>query len=406
MIQILTYLGNEEKLQGVDVKINSFHDAESLDSFEANIISLNDACIWKSAEYNYGTIECIHDFQSLSKMIQNSKKSTIIILLPQNEVYFYNLAYSPGRLAQEYKSSKELKNMIPDLKNILCELYDPMKTIELLYENTMTLLEDKKIPAAFHFNNASTSVITKSIRSDKATTIKCGNIFLSTLYLDDYEKIIIFLRTIGLLTEKQEYPKWMEDVKMFDDDSQLNIIKENNEIIKSANKSISKSMEVIDKNNRYKSILYTTGDELVEVVFEILQEMLGCDLSEFTDKKKEDFKFILGDKVFIGEIKGVTPNVKKANVSQLDVHVQEHLDDSDEESKNIVALLIINHQRTKPLSAREGVNDEVIKLAERNGSLIVETITLLRLFEQYLSSEKDRDECIDTLANTTGLLAL
>ena len=77
MIQILTYLGNEEKLQGVDVKINSFHDAESLDSFEANIISLNDACIWKSAEYNYGTIECIHDFQSLSKMIQNSKKSIL-----------------------------------------------------------------------------------------------------------------------------------------------------------------------------------------------------------------------------------------------------------------------------------------------------------------------------------------
>lgn len=134
--------------------------------------------------------------------------------------------------------------------------------------------------------------------------------------------------------------------------------------------------------------------------------MLGCDLSEFTDKKKEDFKFMINDKVFIGEIKGVTPNVKKANVSQLDVHVQEHLDDNDEESKNIIALLIINHQRNKPISAREGVNDEVIKLAERNGSLIVETITLLKLFEQYLLGKKSRDECIDTLANTTGLLEL
>lgn len=158
--------------------------------------------------------------------------------------------------------------------------------------------------------------------------------------------------------------------------------------------------------DRYKSVLYTSGDELVEVIFEILEKMLGCDLSEFTDKKKEDFKFMINDKVFIGEIKGVTPNVKKANVSQLDVHVQEHLDDNDEESKNIIALLIINHQRNKPISAREGVNNEVIKLAERNGSLIVETITLLKLFEQYLLGKKSRDECIDTLANTTGLLEL
>ena len=115
---------------------------------------------------------------------------------------------------------------------------------------------------------------------------------------------------------------------------------------------------------------------------------------------------MINDKVFIGEIKGVTPNVKKANVSQLDVHVQEHLDDNDEESKNIIALLIINHQRNKPISAREGVNDEVIKWAERNGSLIVETITLLKLFEQYLLGKKSRDESIDTLANTTGLLEL
>lgn len=52
----------------------------------------------------------------------------------------------------------------------------------------------------------------------------------------------------------------------------------------------------------------------------------------------------------------------------------------------------------------KGVNDEVIKLAERNGSLIVETITLLKLFEQYLLGEKNRDECIDSLVNNTGLL--
>ena len=50
--------------------------------------------------------------------------------------------------------------------------------------------------------------------------------------------------------------------------------------------------------------------------------------------------------------------------------------------------------------------DEQIKLAERNSSLIVETITLLKLFEQYLSREKSREECIDILQNNTGLLRI
>lgn len=193
---------------------------------------------------------------------------------------------------------------------------------------------------------------------------------------------------------------------MFDDNEQLKTIEKNNEIIKDANDNISKAMDAINKNNRYKSILYTNGDELVEVVFEILEEMLGCDLSEFHDKKKEDFNFKIGEKIFIGEIKGVTPNVKKANVSQLDVHVQEFLDENETADENVVALLIINHQRNKPLENREVVMEEQIKLAERNGSLIVETITLLKLFERYLSNEKTREECIDILEDNKGLLSI
>ena len=402
MIQILTYSGNEEELRGEGVRLNKIHDAEALDSFEINIISLQDNKIWRTQERSPFTIDTIDDFVSLSKMISSSKRSNIIIFLPQNGRF----CFDTRRREQRYWEYREFKDILNNFQTVLGHVFQPLSKLNIIYENTTTLVGNNRVSASFHFNENADYALTKSEKSNKPTTVEVGKKVVSTLNIVNYNEVQDFLSLIGLIKEKSRAPEWMEGINMFDDDSQLNIIKENNEIIESANKNISKAMEVIDRNNRYKSILYTTGDELVEVVFEILQEMLGCDLSEFTDKKKEDFKFILGDKVFIGEIKGVTPNVKKANVSQLDVHVQEHLDDSDEESKNIVALLIINHQRTKPLSAREGVNDEVIKLAERNGSLIVETITLLRLFEQYLSGEKDRDECIDTLANTTGLLAL
>ena len=402
MIQILTYSGNEEKLRGEGIRLNKIHDAEALDSFEINIISLQDDNMWVTRERTLGTIDTIGDLISLSKMIASSKQSKIIVILPQNNGFTYNTLESDCR----YWKRREFKDALGDFHYVLGHVFQPLERIDLIYENTTTLVGNKKVLASFHFDESVKHVLTKSEKSNKPTTVEVGEKILSTLNISNCNEVQDFLSLIGLIKEKSKAPEWMEGINMFDDDNQLEFIQENNKAIETANENISNAMKVINQNKRYKSVLYTSGDELVEVIFEILEKMLGCDLSEFTDKKKEDFKFMINDKVFIGEIKGVTPNVKKANVSQLDVHVQEHLDDNDEESKNIIALLIINHQRNKPISAREGVNDEVIKLAERNGSLIVETITLLKLFEQYLLGEKSRDECIDTLANTTGLLEL
>ena len=400
MIQILTHSGNEKELLGKDIKLNKIHDAEALDSFEINIISLQDDNMWVTLERTLGTIDTIGDLISLSKMIASSKQSKIIVILPQNNGFTYNTCESDCR----YWKRREFKDALGDFHYVLGHVFQPLERIDLIYENTTTLVGNKKVLASFHFDESVKHVLTKSEKSNKPTTVEVGEKILSTLNISNCNEVQDFLSLIGLIKEKSKAPEWMEGINMFDDDNQLEIIQENNKAIETANENISNAMKVINQNKRYKSVLYTSGDELVEVIFEILEKMLGCDLSEFTDKKKEDFKFMINDKVFIGEIKGVTPNVKKANVSQLDVHVQEYLDDNDEESKNIVALLIINHQRSKPISAREGVNDEVIKLAERNGSLIVETITLLKLFEQYLLGEKNRDECIDSLVNNTGLL--
>lgn len=358
--------------------------------------------MWRTRERGPVTIDTIYDFISLSKMIKSSKQSNIIIFLPQNGKFTYNTWQSE----QAYWKHQEFKDTLGNFQAILGQVFQPLSALDIIYENTTTIVGNNRISASFHFDENTEYALTKSEKSNKPTTVEVEGKIISTLNISNCNEVQDFLSLIGLIKEKSKAPEWMEGINMFDDDNQLKIIQENTEVIETANENISNAMKVINQNKRYKSVLYTSGDELVEVIFKILEKMLGCDLSEFTDKKKEDFKFMINDKVFIGEIKGVTPNVKKANVSQLDVHVQEHLDDNDEESKNIIALLIINHQRNKPISAREGVNDEVIKLAERNGSLIVETITLLKLFEQYLLGKKSRDECIDTLANTTGLLEL
>ena len=196
---------------------------------------------------------------------------------------------------------------------------------------------------------------------------------------------------------------------MFDDKEQLKIIDKNNDIISKATNKIKQARKIMDRNERYKSILYTSGKELEDIVIEIIKEMLGCDLSQFYDEKKEDFNFILNDKVFIGEIKGIGTNVKSENISQLDVHVQTYLDEqlcNNPLIVSIISLLIIDHQRSKPLSQREKVHNNQINLAKRNGSLIIETITLLKLFEKYLNHILTREKCIEILTTNIGLLTV
>lgn len=403
MIQLLTLNGEENNLIGKGVIINKLHTPQSLDEFDINIIDLNDKNIWRNDDNDLRRINIINDFVSLSKMINTCKKAIIILLLPQNIEYTFNCKYE----STDYWRYRELKDMINYMKgSILNCLYNPIDDLSILYENTRTQIFDDEVLASFAFDNIlPTKVLTKSIKSDKPTTIKTNNVILSTLNIITYEQLFNFLRQIHLIEEKEEVPDWIKEENMFDDARQLEIIEQNNEIIKTANQNIDRAMESIRKNERYKSILYTSGDELVNVVFEILEQMLGWDLSSFVDVKKEDFNCKNSGKVFIGEIKGITSNVKNANVSQLDNHVQEYLDEHEEEKKdNIIALLIIDHQRNKTLHDREEVHENAINLAIRNKSLIVETITLLKMFEKYLNNTITREKCIEILTTNIGLL--
>ena len=111
---------------------------------------------------------------------------------------------------------------------------------------------------------------------------------------------------------------------------------------------------------------------------------------------------------FIGEIKGVTTNVKSEHISQLDVHLQSYLDQLEEEqqSENVKSILIINHQRNKCLSERQPVHDNQIMLAKRNNSLINETITLLNIFEKFISNEINVDEVKTLFREKIGLLEI
>ena len=179
-------------------------------------------------------------------------------------------------------------------------------------------------------------------------------------------------------------PEWIQNIEFYNDKQLKEDKNSNNEKIQKLKDKNIILEEQLNKNLEYKSILYTNGDELVKVVLEILDEILEYDSSEFGDEKREDFLIKKEDITFIGEIKGLTSSVKNENVSQLDVHVQSYLDELQQEGteEKVKGLLIINHQRNKPIEERQEVHEHQIKLATRNESLIIETTTLLKLYEK------------------------
>jgi hypothetical protein len=208
--------------------------------------------------------------------------------------------------------------------------------------------------------------------------------------------------------KREETPEWMDSVAFGDDALQNAQIEKSKAEIEAAMAQIKAAEEKLAENAKFKSILYTNGDELVEVVFEILEKILAYDLSAFVDDKKEDFLIKLPSCTFIGEIKGVTSNIRSEHISQIDLHYYSYTDRLAESgtSERVKQLLIMNPFRTKAPDKRDPVHVSQVELAIRNGCLIIETYTLLRLYEKFCNGEVTVQKCVDVLSTKTGLLCL
>ena len=66
----------------------------------------------------------------------------------------------------------------------------------------------------------------------------------------------------------------------------------------------------------------------------------------------------------------------------------------------------MNHQKSKPVQEREPIMEKQINLAKRNGSLIMDTYTLLKMLEKYRQGTMLREDILKNLKGTTGLLSI
>ena len=300
--------------------------------------------------------------------------------------------------------------MIPIFTGILSQLI-PLEKLNIVYENSTTIINNESVNASFYFNNTMYDNLTISKDSDKPTTIIFERVIVTSLNIiqkDNSNLLKMYLNEIGLLKEEIEFPDWLYKYSFNDDDIQNNNIQQAKEQIKIQKDIIEQANKKLQDNLRYKSILYNNSDALVEVVFEIIEYIFDISLSDFNDEKREDFLFKKDNITYIGEIKGVTSNVKYENISQLEVHYSKYLDklQENEMSEEIKKLLIMNYERTKDIMLRDEINKMQIDLAVKNDTLIIDSKTLLTIYERLLQGKITKKEVIDYIKCSSGIVDL
>lgn len=401
-IQIIT--ANEQFSDDQLIKVSYFSHPLSPDDFDINIIDLSDATIWRRKDFGIGPIEIEDDLELISRMVDDSTRTRFIYVFPKDGDYRY------GYGSHGYSQKCRIKEIISDNATGLYDCFPKFaSSIRVMFEPTLTKIGEKEYSADFRFAYDIGTVVTKSAKSGKTTTLSVDDkyVFTTLDICESVEKLMGFINEY-MVDAMPEIPEWVRDFEFGNDSEAKAVIEESNNQIAELNHKIKESEAILYENNRYKTILFANGDQLVEVVFCILEKLLNCDLSEFVDIKQEDFRVEVAGEVFIGEIKGINTNVKNENISQLDNHYQRYLDEVGEDipPNNVHAVLIINPLRSKNITEREPVHKQQIDLAKRNGSLIIETITLLKIFEMFLNDEISTEKCVEVLSNKTGILKI
>lgn len=369
-----------------DIKINQITHFEAFDTFDYNLISLNNPNIFK---YKYDLFEKADDFCSINARINKPYSSEIVVILPQNK----------------YNNQRGIKDELNIIYKFL-KLYFNSPPFELIFEKNKTKIDNVELNADFYLdvNIDSCEIITRNT-NDNATTIKHENIIYTTLNLENNNNIIHFIKEIEP-KEIIDIPDWFDEIEMFDDEEKKSFIEQKKQEIQLLEEEINRAEIKLEENDYYKSILYKQDKPLVKVVFKMLEDMLDYDLSEFEDVYKEDFLIKFNDITFIGEIKGVNSNVKKGHLGQLDDHVTDREDYLDENNieEIIKPLLIINTFIKKNPHEREEVDETTIKKAkEKYGTLIITSLNFLELYEKFKNNEITTEEIKNRFKDEIGL---
>lgn len=369
--------------------ISKISEPRSFDEFDYNIVDFNDGQLWKFDKNKSICLDIKGFARLLSKILKETKKSNTLIIMPQN--------ITTGEIGGDgwtiSTSNIKISSIIQYFPDSLSPMICNFPTIR--YEKSVTKIDDDIFLSDFVFDESIYRSLKKS-NGGKDVVLDIEGIYVTTLDIKDNNEVGVMLDFILSQYHKSIAPEWISNIEYFSNRSYLS---EKDEVLK----QLDVLEKEISKNNKIKSILYSTGDELVGVVKEILVDIFKLTDSHFTDVKKEDFRFKFEDVNFMIEIKGINTNVKNSNIAQCKKHVTDLIAGDDTKSPgNIKGLLIVNSQRDIEPSKREPIHADQISYAKSEGILIITTLELLKLYQAYTKDEVVSNKCFDTFKNNVG----
>lgn len=190
---------------------------------------------------------------------------------------------------------------------------------------------------------------------------------------------------------------WISQVKILDDkelDSKLNVVKDELEKLELKKSELE---DKLSKNNHYKSILYTSGDQLVNTVKEILEEMLNISIDD-TDEKRQDLFFKLNKINVLVEVKGVNHTIKRENVSQAKRHVEDYAAkneifgaDVEKKCKGVLIMNVYSLHTLEDKMSKDIYSKDVIADIKHDNICTFDTLTFLSLYSKWKTNPQSID---------------
>ena len=204
---------------------------------------------------------------------------------------------------------------------------------------------------------------------------------------------------------RNAYSEVIEILKFLDDEIYYNNIDKAMAKIKDLELEIQKNQEKIEKNNEIKGILYKTGDDLNKEIVRILEDILK-EHNDFNDIYEEDYKFISDNTTFLVETKGLNNEVSGQNVTDAFSHLTIYEDNLEKENRieDTKCLFFVASERKKNVSERKKINSRQETIAKRNNTLIIDTPTFLKMYEDFLNKKISKDEIIKMFKEQFGVI--
>lgn len=408
MIQIITNNKTKYREFSNDIFIISKIDEfQSFDNYDITIVDIADSSLWYNKNNDLYSINQALDFKSINNAINKSKKSKILMVLPQNTYYYYSYIYNSN--GYDYDKKKKIKDFKEDFIAILNRNLIDMNILQINYGKTYTKVNKNLYQADFSFLNVDEKdIVIKAENNNDSTVVKNGKVLLTTLELNKEDEIINLLRKIfeEKFTKLTEEPEWIKDINFYTDKNcKVEIIKLDLEIEKLKNKKLSFEKDMVE-NSKYKSILYETGDSLSKQINIMLSEIFEYDMSEFKDIYEEDGLIKLEDITFIIETKGLNNEISGHNVSDACNHLIIYEDKLEEDKRveNVKCLFIVAYQRNRNITERVEIKERLEKIAKANNTLIVDTREFLKIFEDFLNKKIDKEKIKEIFKNNIGVL--